>query len=145
MDKSYVKLKDLVNGTFTIIKVEGYKFKLWDNENKKMLVEDNFFKKNDDNARKIYGVETDKGFLDLSEWQLNTLLGVVQYQGKADVNGRIFRVKSNGKSGMEIRYYFDVVEDRQTDRPSSEPTPIKDVVLTDEDVEKPVDMSDIPF
>lgn len=137
-ETKYVKLSELVNGTFEVQKVWGYHFEKWDDNEKKMIKQDRYF----DGAKKKYNVDTDKGKLTLSDWQHNTLLGVVAYQGKADINGRIFRVKSNGKTGMEIRYYFDVVEDREK---RQVPEAVQDILIGDDEVDEPVDLSDIPF
>jgi hypothetical protein len=106
----YTKLSSLVGGTFTITKMNGYKWKMWDNVNKKMLVSDTWEK----DYRKIYTAETDKGILDLSASQTGILLETVMRNGQADLNGRTFQVKSNGKTGMDIRYFFNVVQDNHS-------------------------------
>lgn len=103
MDTKFAKLSELVDNEFTIEKVEGYKFKLWDNENRKMLVSDDYVQ----GYRKVYGVVTDKGKLDLGTGQLGNLLEEVQHAGQADLIGVTFHVKSNGKTGKDIRYYFN--------------------------------------
>lgn len=103
MDKQYTKLSDLVDSQFLIEAVKGYKFKKWDNDAKRMLSEDNWF----EGSRKVYSVETDKGLLDLSENQLGSVLVKCQHGGKADVIGVTVAVKSNGKTGMDIRYYLN--------------------------------------
>lgn len=107
MDK-FVKLSDLVGSEFTIEDVGGYKFKAWDNENKKMLVSDTYVK----GYRKIYPVTTDKGLLDLGAGQLGNLLEAVFDHGQANLRGVTFEVKSNGKTGLDIRYYFNPVKQR---------------------------------
>lgn len=103
----YTKLSSLVNGTFTIQKFNGYKWKMWDNVEKKMLISDTWQK----DYRKVYQVETDKGLLDLSSNQTGILLEAVVRNGIADLNNQTFQVKSNGKTGMDIRYFFNVVRD----------------------------------
>lgn len=103
----FIKLKDLVGKQFTINKVNGYKFKYWDTGSSRMIVEDKYF----DGARKVYQVETDKGTLDLGTGQIGNLLEATFKDGKADLNGKTFEVKSNGKEGMEIRYFFNLVPD----------------------------------
>ncbi len=103
----YTKLSSLVNGTFTIQKFNGYKWKMWDNVEKKMLISDTWQK----DYRKVYQVETDKGLLDLSANQTGILLEAVVRNGIADLNNQTFQVKSNGKTGMDIRYFFNVVRD----------------------------------
>ena len=44
MDKQYIKLSALVGDTFTIEKVGGYKFKYWDNTERRMIVRDTYEK-----------------------------------------------------------------------------------------------------
>lgn len=102
-DKKYTSLKELVNSSFTINKIWGYNFKKWDNESKRMISEDKWF----EGSRKMYQVDTDKGKLDLSETQLGLLFVKVQHAGKSDVNNLTVDVKSNGKSGIDIRYYLN--------------------------------------
>lgn len=106
MDKKFTKLSELVDGIFTVEKVWGYKWKKWDNDAKKMLVSEQYEK----GFRKIYGVETDKGSLDLSAGQMGNILESVSKDGKADIIGRTFSVKSNGKTGIDIRYYLNAVK-----------------------------------
>jgi hypothetical protein len=103
MNDKFTKLSELVDDEFTVEKVDGYKFKKWDNEARKMLIRDDF----EQGFRKVYAVETDKGKLDLGTGQIGSLLEGVMHAGKADLIGVTFAVKSNGKSGMDIRYYFN--------------------------------------
>ena len=105
-EKRYTKLSELVGETFTVKQVSGYKFKMWDNGTKKMVSEDKWF----NGSRKVYQVETDKGWLDLGSGQLANLLEAVFKDGVADINLATFEVKSNGKTGMDIRYYFNEVK-----------------------------------
>ena len=87
--KEFTKLSALVDSEFTVEKV--------------------YFPK-----RKIYGVESDKGILDLSQGQIGSLLESVSKGGEATIIGRTFKVKSNGKSGMDIRYYLNPVAEEKT-------------------------------
>lgn len=143
MEKEYTKLSNLVNGTFTINKMFGYKWKMWDNTDKKMLVSDSWQK----DYRKIYGAETDKGILDLSASQMGILLETVSKNGEANLNGRTFQVKSNGKTGMDIRYFFNAVHDNhnqiakpvETNQAPKEPAAQSDFELGE------INLDDIPF
>jgi len=103
----YTKLSSLVDDKFTVQKVFGYKYKMWDNEQRKMLISETWMK----DYRKMYTLDTDKGTLDLSASQMGNLLESITKDGRADINGRSFSVKSNGKSGMDIRYYLNAVKD----------------------------------
>jgi len=143
MEKEYTKLSNLVNGTFTINKMFGYKWKMWDNTEKKMLVSDIWQK----DYRKIYGAETDKGILDLSASQMGVLLETVSKNGEANLNGRTFQVKSNGKTGMDIRYFFNAVHDNhnQIEKPvETNQAPEKPAVQSDFELGE-INLDDIPF
>lgn len=130
--KVYIKLSELVGDKFTISKVWGYKWKKWDDNEKKMLVSDTY----EEGHSKRYNLETDRGELEVSSSQLSQMLEGVVQDGVANVNNRTFTVKSNGKTGQEIRYWINATK--------SEPVqPQGDVVPTD--VDEPFDMSQIPF
>ena len=102
----YTKLSALVDSQFTVEKVLGFTYKKWDAQNSKMLVKDLW----EEGYRKLYQVVTDKGQLDLGSGQLGSLLEGVFHGGKADIIGVTFEVKSNGKQGMDIRYFFNPVK-----------------------------------
>ena len=143
MDKKFTKLSVLVDDSFTVEKSYGWKFKKWDQESKKMLVSDRY----EQGFQKKYTLETDKGILDLGSGQLSSLLEAVYRDGTADIIDRTFSVKSNGKTGMDIRYYFnaDKQSKPKTDRPS-----LRDQWDATRGVEKvepvtDIDLADIPF
>lgn len=101
----FVKLSSLVGQDILIESVLGFQFKMWDNENKKMLISDNW----QQGYRKLWQVVTDKGQLDMSQSQMANMLEGVCHAGRSDIIGATFNVKSNGKTGMEIRYYLNPV------------------------------------
>ena len=107
MMTDFIKLSGLVNDTFTVEKVWGYKWKKWDTNENKMLVADRY----EQDYQKKWDVDTNKGKLDLSPSQYGAILEAVSKDGIADLNGRTINVKSNGKTGMEIRYYFNAIGD----------------------------------
>lgn len=104
-NQKYIKLSDLVGSEFTVETVWGFSYKKWDNEARKMLSSPTYEK----GYRKLYQVGTDKGKLDLGSGQMGNLFEGVQHAGQANIIGATFSVKSNGKSGMEIRYYLNPV------------------------------------
>ena len=81
----------------------------------------------------MYQIETDQGKLDISAGQLGNMLEGVSKDGKADLNGKTFHVKSNGKTGIDIRYFINVVRDN--------PSVTKNL----EEYNDGIDISDIPF
>lgn len=103
-EKKYTKLSALVDDTFTVEASLGYKFKKWDTTENKMLSSDSW----QEGYQKKYTVETDKGVLDLGTGQMGSLLEAVFVNGEAHLIGTTYEVKSNGKTGMEIRYFFNV-------------------------------------
>ena len=143
MDKKFTKLTALVDDSFTVIKSYGWKYKKWDPVSNKMLVSDRYER----DFQKKYTLETDKGTLDLGPGQLANLLEAVFRDGVADIIDRTFSVKSNGKSGMEIRYYFNAEKQSKpkTDRPSLRDQ--WDATRGVEQVEPvtDIDLADIPF
>lgn len=105
-DVTYVKLSQLVNDEFTVESMGSPKWRAWDEINRKFETSDFYAP----NHQKIYPTVTDKGKLDLSASQVGQMLEGVVYDGKADVVGITFRVKSNGKVGKEIRYWLNPTE-----------------------------------
>jgi hypothetical protein len=128
---TYTKLSNLVDQDFTITKAGGYQFKKWDDQAKRMLVEERYV----EGYRKLYTIDTDKGRMDLGAGQLGNLLEAVYKNGVADLNNVTFHVKSNGKSGLDIRYYFNVVRDAQP----------KLIDNTPDEYNQDIDMGVIPF
>jgi hypothetical protein len=147
-NRKFVKLSDLVNERFTIVKVGKFTYKKWDNENRKMLVSDNWVQ----GYNKVYQVETDKGLVDMSSSKVGEMLESVSKFGESSIVGRVFNVKSNGKTGMDIRYF---INPERTDTSGSgyqkameTAQAIKERVAKEEDEDDqfaPIDMSDIPF
>ena len=103
---NYTKLSALVDDEFLVESVLGYKFKAWNSEVGRMDSKDEWF----EGARKLYQVMTDKGQLDLGVGQIGILFESVQSSGKSDIIGKRFKVKSNGKTGIDIRYYLNPVK-----------------------------------
>lgn len=102
MDIKYEKLSNLVGSEITIESVQGFQWKMWDSVNNKMLVSDSWQK----DYQKRYQVITDKGKIDMSQSQMANMLEGVCHAGVSDINNCTFSVKSNGKTGKEIRYWL---------------------------------------
>ena len=145
--KTYTKLSDLVDKEFTVEKAWGFSWKKWDDQARKMLMVEKY----EPGFRKIYGIETDKGHLDLGSGQLSSLLEAVYKNGAADINGRTFSVKSNGKTGMDIRYFFNAVRLEQADGDGFKKfAEAKKALRKDEEPDEydegtPIDLSELPF
>lgn len=136
---TFTKLSALVDQDFTITKAGGYQFKKWDNDAKRMLTEEKW----QEGYHKMYTIDTNKGRLDLGSGQLGNLLEGVYKAGVADINNVTFHVKSNGKTGMDIRYFFNVVRDSAPKEWVNKP--VADNAVADNAYDEPIDMSSIPF
>lgn len=122
----YIKLKELAGNEFKINSIEGYIYKLWDPQSKKML----FSKTWVQGYRKMWKIQTNRGVLDLSNSQLGQLcMSVMTPTGNVEVKGETFGVKSNGESGKEIRYFFTHIKQVE-DYPQAEP-PIESDIQDD--------------
>lgn len=144
METVYTKLRDLVDETFRVEEGYGFTYKKWDAESGRMLMSEKFEK----GYKKTYSILTNRGKLDLGSGQLGNLLEAVYSKGTADLIGQTFSVKSNGKQGMDIRYFFnvvrapkEVVESRES---FSDGSPAPDEVHEVDD-EEPINLGDIPF
>lgn len=135
---TYTKLGNLVGDSFTILKAGGYTFKKWDEGSKRFITSETY----EEGFRKLYTIDTDKGRLDLGSGQLSSLLEATYKNGTADINGKTFTVKSNGKTGMDIRYYFNLDRNATPPKPFDEPE--LDVVNNDIG-DEPFSLDDVPF
>jgi len=134
MDNKYTKLSALVDQEFKIVEAKGYNYQFWDNANRTMKKEDKWF----EGAQKKYTLITDKGELTVGPGQLGTLMEAVYKNGVADINNVTFHVKSNGKSGMDIRYFFNVASNMSLPRPESHQ-------IDNQPFSDSIDLSSIPF
>ena len=135
----YTKLSDLVNDLFTVEKVWGYKWKKWNADTKKFEIAQTWER----DFQKKWDVDTDRGKLDLSQSQMANLLELTCKNGVSDINGRTFSVKSNGKTGMEIRYFFNLsgtAPQSASEKPVEAPQKPLDI-LDDDDIS----LDEIPF
>lgn len=104
-DKKFEKLSNLVGETITVEKVLDFQWKMWDAANNKMLVSDNW----QQGYQKRWQVVTDRGQIDMSQSQVANMLEAVSHAGQSNIIGCTFSVKSNGKTGKEIRYFLNAV------------------------------------
>jgi len=116
---SYLKLTDGV--TFTVKEAGTYQWKKWDSANSKMLTSDTY----QDGFSKKYAITTDKGTLDASSDQLRQMLEGGYSNGTSNIIGLTYSVKTNGKTGIEIRYYINPIREVKTQ-------PVADTELRDD-------------
>lgn len=103
MEKKFVKMSELVGSQFTVDSVGKFAYKKWDNDEKKMLLSETWQL----GYQKVYPVNTDRGTVDMSATKMGEMLESVSRDGQSTIVGRTFNVKSNGKTGMEIRYFLN--------------------------------------
>lgn len=104
--KEWLKLSSLSGEEIIIKKVVKKFYRMWDVGSNKYITQDSPGK----GFSKMYVVEIDKGMLSISGSQYGAMLegcADVRIKGVADVNNAKFRVATNNKQGMEIRYYFN--------------------------------------
>lgn len=136
MEKKYVKLSDLIDNTINIQKVHGFKYKKWNTEERRMEVSDDWA----EGYQKKWQVDTDKGTLDLGSGQMGTLLEAVCEFGESSLIDKTFQIKSNGKTGLEIRYFFNHIPEWKLSGNAQSGDGVEQDVEPDE-----VDLSEIPF
>lgn len=115
----YTKLKDLVGSTFTVKSVGVPAYKMWSEGEKRFVTSVT----PQEGFRKVYPTDTDKGKLDLGSGQIGSLLETTLEDGKAELTGKTFKVASNGKSGIDIRYFFDLTDKPEVQEPETEAIP----------------------
>jgi hypothetical protein len=113
----FIKLKDILTVPYRVININGYKFKRWNEAEKKMETSDTPQK----GFRKIYQVEIKTkdsgGVVDFSKSQLAEMLELSLQGNQADIKNKIFVCRSNGKTGMEIRYFFNLIDSTTNPQP----------------------------
>lgn len=130
--KQYTSLSKLVDQQFTVEEAYGFEYRKWDQASGRKLRSDKW----EEGFKKEYDVKTDKGNMSLSQGQLGQLLTSVYSKGEANIVGKTFHVKTNGKSGMEIRYFLNLVRDAQPKEWNGKQEELE---------EAPINMDDIPF
>lgn len=143
----YTKLGALVNSQFTITKAEGYVWKMYDPQQGKYLTSESWQEGYD----KRYKLQTDKGILELSKAQMSQLLEGVVREGVSDINGKTYSVKSNGKTGNEVRYWLNPTK-REEVKSIQDPEVRAKLEANrpaiggvDQEMEDEIDLSSIPF
>lgn len=101
----FTRLAELVDKDFTVQSVGRFFWQFWSDSEGKMLKSDNYI----EGYKKTYPVITDKGQMDLGTGKLGEMLEAAFSEGKSDLTQKTFSVKSNGKSGKDVRYYLNLV------------------------------------
>tara|TARA_R100000656_G_scaffold61465_1_gene47482 strand:- start:15639 stop:16058 length:420 start_codon:yes stop_codon:yes gene_type:complete len=99
----YIRLKDGIS--FSVMEAKGFTWKMWDDAERKMLTSNTW----KPGYAKRYFLITDHGGLEVSQAQLGQMLTGAYKEGKCDINGKTFGVKTNGKEGKEVRYFINLV------------------------------------
>lgn len=92
---------------FTIERFVGKKYKKWDQVNKKMLESPTW----QEGYRLMYKFEVKEGILELSKSQVGEMCAsILDQQGCVNLIGKSFNVRTNNKTGMDIRYFLNPVK-----------------------------------
>lgn len=136
----YTRLNKLIGEDFTVKEVQGYKWKMWLEAEGRMTVSSTYL----EGHSKKWQVLTDKGLLDISDYQFGSMLAGVFDNGSANPIGKTFNVKSNGKQGKEVRYYINPVWDKKPDidRAAGKVEPVGEIINNEVTQES---LDDIPF
>lgn len=103
---TFTKLSALVKDSFIPTEYKGMFYKKWDAATNKMETSEEY----KEGFKKVFTFETNKGTLDLSSAQLGQMLVAAFEHGKGGmIQDQEFVVKSNGKTGMDIRYYINLL------------------------------------
>lgn len=120
---------------FTVDGILNFYWEAWDNANKKFEVSPQpvpSTHSGDLRFAKKWLIKTKTGTLKLSQMQMGDCLEkCLQKTGSATLLNKSFRVKTNGKTGMEVRYWFNpmreselpVVEAKTSDEPEFDEVP----------------------
>ncbi len=109
---------------FTIKSYKGKQWKKWDTENKKMLSSETY----QQGYRKMHSFILDNGdILELSNDQTGQMLVGCLEAGKA-LAGMTFEAKSNGKTGLDTRWFINVARKEYPENPTGQPVPKKDEI-----------------
>lgn len=132
---NYIKIADLVGSNFVIEKAWGYRWKKWDDGSNRYILSEKY----EQGFSKRYTIDTDKGRVEVSRNQFKDILEAAYQQGKVDLVGKVFSVKSNGKEGSEgAVYYFNLITEKKVFEQKD-----NDEVVEPDDSQ--LDLGDIPF
>lgn len=138
--KQYTKIRDLVGKAFSVERVFGYQWVKWDEATRKMSRADTYF----EGAQMQWGLLTTEGILNLSRRQYSDMLLATEQKGEAVIPGQSFLVTS--KTGAnDITYYNFRVLAPEVAQAKQSQAPQQDLLPTDEEVEAPVQIDEIPF
>ena len=104
----FFKASELVNSQFRLVSVEGATYSKWDEYEKKFIKSDvphqGYSRKWKLNIKTV----KEDGMLEASDNIMSQILLEAFDKGVEPI-GQIIHLKSNGKEGMEIRYYANIM------------------------------------
>lgn len=118
---------------FTILKpVKSYWFK-WDAANKKALKSEKW----EAGYTQKFDIDTDMGIISFSRDQLQQMFFAARKGLTSDINHKRFGVKTNGKQGIEVRYFLNLIpqeEEIQVDNQVDNSIPLEDLGINVDDI-----------
>lgn len=103
--KKYVNTKDLVGEVFSIDSVAQKNWRFWNPAQEKF----EYSQVPKKGHAPFWRVETNKGTWSASAAQYSQVLLAAESEGMSDVLDKKFHCQSNGKDGIDVRYFFDHV------------------------------------
>lgn len=107
----YVRLAE--NLHFTVKAVRNFFFRAWDDskgEKGGYVVANEKPRDSELTWSKMWKIDTEKGELSVSNSQLASMLVAVFNAQNNPLHGKMFEVKTNNKTGKDIRYFFNELD-----------------------------------
>lgn len=102
MNTNYVKLSGVTE--FLLEELVGTQYFKWDQVTNKPQRSQEWF----EGGKKQYVLNTDKGQMTVSQGQFSQILLAAFDGATSEPVGKTFTVKTNGKSGLDLRYFIDL-------------------------------------
>lgn len=105
-DTPWVNTKDLVDTEFKVVDIEKRQYRMWDEVEGKYV----YSKTPKKGYMPFWKITLKNGVWTASPAQYSQLLLAAEDGGLADVLDKSFTCSSNGKSGKDVRYWFNLTE-----------------------------------
>lgn len=107
----FIKLAELDSYRFKVLEVQGYLWKRWNDETKKWETRDKsepgYQKKYILLIRSDFKGKPDDYKVEVSASNIGTMLEQCLVQEHASIKDTYWNLKTNGKTGIEVRYWFN--------------------------------------
>lgn len=118
MNTNYVKLSAVTE--FLLEEIIKAQYFMWDAVQNKPQRSDTWF----EGGKKQFVLATDKGQMSVSQGQFSQILLAAFDGTTSEPVGKTFTVKTNGKQGLDLRYFIDL---KKTSTPQVEQVNMNDI------------------